>query len=148
MILLQGILELTGVAAFSLAVVRVPLYWGRITALGILLFAVTYTIRILQTTFGLHTAILLFLLSLLIRKVTHTSPVQSFKGSFLSLITLTLLELVIYKIFVMMTKYDPDYIISNIILWKSLGLPQGILMIIFAIIISKYKKPYEGAWRI
>jgi hypothetical protein len=148
MVLLQGIIELIGFVAFCLALVRVPLFWGRITVVGTLLFIITYIIRELQSTFGLHTVILLFLLSLFMRKITHTTPVQGFKAGFIGLIVLTLLEVIIFKLFTVFTKYEQNEIITNDFLWRLLGLPQGILMIIFAIIISRYKKPDEGAWRI
>jgi len=148
MFFLQGILELTGTVAFSLASARVPLLWGRIIAVGTSLTVIVYIVRSLQTTFGLHTVILLLLLAFFIRKTTYTTHVKSYMAAFLSIITLTLLELIIFKLYFLLTKSNPNEVISNVILWKLLGLPQGILLIIFAKLITKYKKPNKDAWRI
>ena len=148
MFFLQGILEMTGVVAFCLASVRVPLLWGRIIAAGTLLTVLIYIIRSFQTIFGLHTLFLLLVQAFFIRKTTYTTQVKSYMAAFLGLVTLTLLELIICKLYFFLTKSNPNEVISNVILWKLVSLPQGILMIIFAEIISIYKKPNKDAWKI
>ena len=148
MFFLQGILEMTGVVAFCLASVRVPLLWGRIIVAGTSLTVIIYIIRSFQTIFGLHTVAILFLLAFFIRKATYTTQEKSYMAAFLGMVTLTLLELIICKLYFLLTKSNPNEVISNVILWKLLSLPQGILMIIFAELISKYKKPNKDAWKI
>ena len=145
---LQGILEMTGVVAFSLALARVPLLWGRIIVAGMSLCSVIYIVRSLQTKFGLHTVVLLLLLVFIVNKTTSTTYVKCYMVAFLSLITLTLLEFIIFKLYFLLTKSDPNEVISNVIIWKSLGLIQGVLLIIFAGLISKYNIPNKDAWKI
>ena len=145
---LQGIPELVGVVAFSLALAMVPLLWGRIIAAGTVLTVITYIIRSLQTTFGLHTVMILLLVAFFIRKTTFTTRVKSYTVAFASLITLVLLEIIIYKTFFIITNYNPNEIVSNIIKWKLSGMVQGITLIILAVSISRYKKPNMDAWRI
>ena len=148
MFFLQGILEMTGIVAFSLASARVPLLWGRIIAAGTSLTVIVYIVRSLQTIFGLHSVLILLLMAFFIRKTTYTTHVKSYMVAFLGVITLTLLELIISKLYFLLTKSNPNEVISNVIQWKLLGLPQGILLILFAKLISKYKKPNKGAWKI
>ena len=148
MFFLQGILELTGVVAFCLASVRVPLLWGRIIVAGTSLTVIIYIVRSLQTIFGLHTVVLLLLLAFFIRKTTYTTHVKSYTAAFLGVTILTLLEIIISKLYYLLTKSNPSEVIDNVIVWGLLGLPQGILLIIFAELISKYKKPNKGVWRI
>ena len=148
MFFLKGILEMTGVVAFSLASVRVPLLWGRIIVVGTSLTVIIYIVRSLQTIFGLHTVVVLLILAFFIRQTTYTTHVKSYMAAFLSIVTLTLVELIISKIYFLLTKSNPNEVIPNVILWNILGFPQGILFIIFALLISKYKKPNKDAWRI
>ena len=148
MFFLKGTLELTGVVAYSLALVRVPLLWGRIIVAATSLTVIIYIIRSLQTIFGLHTVVLLLLLAFFIRKTTYTTHVKSYMVAFLSVITLTLFELIIIKLYFLLTKSNPNEVIANFIVWDLLGFPQGILLIIFAELICKYKKPNKDAWRI
>ena len=148
MFFLQGILEMTGVVAFCLASVRVPLLWGRIIVAATSLTVIIYIIRSFQTIFGLHTVAILLLLAFFIRKTTYTTHVKSYMAAFLSVTTLTLLELIVLKLYYLLTKSNPSEVNANVIVWGLLGLPQGILLIIFAKLISKYKKQNKGAWRI
>jgi len=145
---LQGIPEVTGTIALSLAFAGVPLRWGIITAVGTVLTIITYIIRLLPLTFGLHTVATALLLAFFIAKTTRISSVKSIIAAFMSFATLLMLELAINKLFFAVTKLDPQVVISNNFLWKLIGLPQAILMILFAVLVSKFKKPDGEAWKV
>jgi len=145
---MQGIPEVMGIVAFSLALARVPLRWGIIAAAGTALTVIIYVIRSLQITFGLHTVAGILLLAVFIKKTTRTTPTYSFVAAFASLTVLTIVELFIEKLFLFITKLDQQVFVSNYLLWKLVALPQAILMILFAVMISKYKAPDRDAWRI
>jgi hypothetical protein len=132
-----------------LALLSVPLRWKRIIAAGTILALIFFAVRSLPFTFGVHTAIGIFLLVIAINKATNIPVVRSFIAVFASFITLALLELVIMEIFFAVTKLDPNVVFTgNNPLWKLLGLPQSLLLIFFALLISKFKKPKEDAWKI
>ncbi|MCG9966661.1 hypothetical protein L9W92_01140 [Pelotomaculum terephthalicicum JT] len=145
---MQGIPEVMGIVAFGLALARVPLRWGIIAVAGTSLTIIIYAIRSVQITFGIHTVAAIVLLAVFIIKTTRTIPKYSFVAALASLTTLIALELIIEKLFLFITKLDQQVFVSNYLLWKLVGLPQAILMILFAVIISKYTAPDSDAWRI
>ena len=66
-----------------------------------------------------------------------------------SFLTLILLELVMMKIFFAATGLDPNATIvgNSNVLWKLAGLPQALLLNIFALLAARFKKPREEAWK-
>jgi len=146
---MQGIPEIMGVVAFGLALARVPLRWGIIAVAGTSLTIIIFMIRSLPlSSFGLHTVAAALILALFIIKATRTTQLNSFIAAFASFTTLAMLELVINKSFISITNLDQQVFLSNYLLWKLITLPQAILMILFALIISKFKKPDKDAWKI
>jgi len=148
--LMQGIPESSGYFALSLALLGVPLRWQRIVAAGTVLAIVFFTVRSLQITFGFHMAVGIFLIVISINKSTHIPLTRTFVAVLASFTTLILLELVSMKIFFAATHLDPNTTIAenSNVLWKLSGLPQAILLNIFALLVAKYKKPREDAWKI
>lgn len=145
---MQGIPEVTGIVAFGLALVRVPLRWGIVTATGTVLTVIIYVVRSVQITFGIHMVMVILLLAIFIIKTTQITAMNGFFAAIASFTTLATMEWVINKLFLFITKLDQQVFVSNELLWKLVGLPQAILMILFALIISKYKAPDRDAWRI
>jgi len=145
---LQGIPEVTGVVALSLAIAGVPLRWRLIAAAGTVLTIIIFIIRSLPLTFGLHTIAVILMVTLFITKTTRVTSANSFVAAMSSITVLMILELAINKLFFTITRLDPQAVISNNFLWKLLGLPQAVLMILLAVIVAKYKKHDKGAWKI
>lgn len=146
--LLQGIPELSGELALSLALAGVSLRWGIIVAAGTGLALLIYVIRLLPFTFGIHTVIGILIMILLIKIATRVKTTTCFIVVFATFATLAALEFFISELFFSVIKLDPQSVISNNLLWKLIGLPQAISMIIIALLVSKYKKPTEGMWKI
>lgn len=146
---LQGILESSGVVALSLAVLGVPLRWKRIIAAGAVFALIIFAVRSIPFTFGIHIAVAIFILVIAITRTTHNTVSRSFIAVLVSYAVLALLETVISEVFFAVTKLDPNRVISeNNPLWVLSGLPQALLMIFFALLISRFKKPREDAWSI
>lgn len=146
MFLLQGIPETAGVIALSLALLRVPLRWKRIIAAGTLLALILFAVRSLPFTFGLHLIVGLLLLVIAINKTTNISTTKIFVAVFVSFCSLALLELIMSEIFTL-AKLDINAIITgNYLLWKLLGLAQAFILIVSALLISKFRKPVENTW--
>ena len=148
--LLQGIPECSGQFALSLALLGVPLRWKRIIAAGTVLSLVFYVARTLPLTFGIHVAVGIFLIVVAVNKATRIPITKIFIAVLISFSTLFLLELVMMEIFFAVTGLDPSTTIAenNNLLWKLAGLPQAFLLIIFALLAAKYKKPREDTWKI
>lgn len=150
MFLLQGIPECSGFFALSLALLGVPLRWKRIIAAGTVLALVFFTVRALPFTFGIHTAVGIFLLVIAINRATRVSVTKIFIAVLVSFSILTLCELIMMDMFFTLTKLDPDTTIAenNHVLWVLSGLPQALLLNIFALLVARFKKPREDAWKI
>ncbi|MDD4335753.1 MAG: hypothetical protein PHY77_09135 [Desulfotomaculaceae bacterium] len=132
-----------------MALLRVPLRWKPIIAAGTVLAIVLFAVRSLPFTFGIHTAVGIFLLVIVINRATNIAITRIFIAVLVSFLTLMLLELVMHESFFALTKLEPQtFIKDRIFLWTLLGLPQALLMNIFAVLISKLKKPREDAWQI
>lgn len=147
--LIQGIPESSGIIALSLALLRVPLRWKRIILAGTVFALIIFAIRSLPFTFGIHTAAAIFLLVIAIARTTHITVTRSFIAVLASYVIIALLEIVISEIFFAVTKLDPYTVIAeNNLSWKLSGLPQAFILIFMALLVSKYKKPEEEAWKI
>lgn len=147
---MQGIPESSGYFALSLALLGVPLRWKRIIAMGTILALVFFVVRALPFTFGLHMAVGIFLVVIFISRSTHIAVTRIFVAVLVSFTTLVLLELIVMEIFFTATSLDPNTTImeNNNVLWKISGVPQGLLLNIFALLISRFKNQQEDACRI
>jgi hypothetical protein len=145
---LQGFPETVGVCTFSLALARVQLRWGLILPVSFVMTGIIYVLRSMPVSFGLHTVVMILLWELFIIKATRVAPSTSFMVVFASMALLMLLEFTMIKGAVCLLNMDINEIMSNVFLWKLTTLPQAFLMIGPALLVSKYRKPLEGMWRI
>ncbi|AGL00488.1 hypothetical protein [Desulfoscipio gibsoniae] len=145
---LQGIPELAGIIACSLALARVKLRWGVILAFASILTIVIYIIRNMPVTFGLHTVAFILLCVLFIAKATRVPPSTSFVVVFAGYAILSLLELTIHELFIFLLQAEVSQLISDEYTWLLIGLPQAFIMIAIALVIAKYRKHLEGMWKI
>lgn len=144
---LQGIPEGIGVTAISLAVARVPLRWGYIFMGGIIIPIVSYIIRALPVTFGFHLPVVIFLLFILMLKVTNLTPSRIIIAVFTSLATLSLLEYIVTSAFLGYTHLDYQSAMANEGLWAAVGVFQSGILNIIAFVVPRFLKPTEGAWK-
>ncbi|WP_104370733.1 hypothetical protein [Desulfocucumis palustris] len=144
----QGIPESAGLVACSLALARVNLRWGVIWAVASVMTVVIYMVRSLPVTFGLHTVAAIFLSALFIARATRVPPSISFIVSFASFALLALLEVPMYELISSLLNKEVSNLMSDNYVWLLVGLPQVAIMIAIALLISKFRKPMEGMWRI
>ncbi len=147
MYFLQSIPESMGIVALSLAIARVPLKWAHISLAGILLAIISYVIRSLPVTFGLHLPVMILIIFMLIVKYTNLKPSLAIVAVFTSFFTLALLEYLVSGTFFAYTQTDPEQALSNEKLWSILGIIQAIILNIIALVVPRYLKPTEGAWK-
>jgi len=144
---LQSIPEGMGIIALSLALGRVPLRWGRILAGGMVIALVTFLIRTLPVTFGLHLPVTLFLIFIAIVRLTNLTPSKTIIVLFTSVVTLALLEYLITSTTLAWTHMTADDAITDLPLWTFLGMIQAILLNVIASVVPRFLKPIEGVWR-
>jgi len=144
---LQAIPECMGIVALSLALACVPLRWGRILIGGIFFASLIYIIRSLPVTFGLHLPIGMFILFLAIIYLTDIKPSRTIIAVFTSFMILTLLEFTISRSFFAFTHLDPEQIPSYEGLWAAVGVAQSIILIMIALLVPRYLRPAQEAWK-
>lgn len=147
--LMQGIPEMTGTFALALAILRVPIRWLFVVPTAIIICIAIYLIRTAGASFGIHTAFLLLSMVVILCKTTKSKLSSAFIASFVTeaiVATAESLNNIIFSHFLNLNISTlPD---TNWILWKMIGFPQDIVIILFAIFYAKFKKPREGMWRI
>lgn len=145
---IQGLIEISGGVALSLALARVPLRWKIILPVGAVLVLIIFLIRSLPFTFGLHTVVTLLLAVLFIAKTTRVSPSIAFVSVFVSFTVLATIELTIHEIVFKITGLGYEIAASDSLVWSLIGLPQSVIMILLALLVSKLRVSDKGAWKI
>lgn len=138
---IQGILEGTGLIAFSLAIARITINWKNTFIVGFIMAVISYTLRTLSFFFGFHTFVILFLIMFYVSRTGQVPLVKSFLVTFVSAITLGVLEFSTNTAFFLITGLSQQEVTSNKILWATLGMPQAILIMALAVITSRVLKP-------
>lgn len=147
MFFLQGIPEMTGLTALSLALSGVLPRWRLIIPVGVILAIIVYVIRLIFP-FGLHTIIGLLLMVLFIAKTTTVPLTKSFIFVFAAGLILSLLELFFNEFLFAITGIDKQAVLSNQFIWKLFCLPQAIIMIFLALLVYRIRKPFQETWKI
>lgn len=145
---LQGALEITGEIAFGLALAGIPFRWNIMALTGSVFTIIILVVRSLNLTFGLHTVLLVVLLTLFYALTTRLVPSTCLLISFCSVAVLITLELAVHELFFSVVKLPLDYVLSNHYLWVLLGMPQAVIMIALAVLISRLRKNKENGWKI
>ena len=72
----------------------------------------------------------------------------AFISAFTSFAVLATVELIIHEVIFTILGYEPQQIGADNIYWKLMGMPQAVIMILLALIVSKLRVPEKGAWKI
>lgn len=147
LILLQGTIETSGLIALSLALAKTPVLWGRVIPVAILVTIVIWIIRLLPVTFGLHMIAAMLIYIFLIVRTTHNTIPKAFVVVLASISVLALLEMSISSLYFIVTKTTPEQVIANDLMWKLLGLPQGVILILLSLLVSRIIRPAQGMWK-
>jgi len=143
---LQSIPESMGIISLSLALVRIPLKWGRIALVGLLLSISTYIIRALPVTFGLHLPISLLIIFLFIVKTTKVPASKTLMAIFVSFFILAAIEFLVGQVLTGLIGMDVEKAMANESLWTLIGVIQAVLLNVIATIIAIFRKPEEDVW--
>lgn len=144
---LQSLPESMGLIAMSLVLAKVPLRWGRILLGGAVISVVSYIIRALPVTFGLHMPVMIFILFMFINRLTNVKPSRTVLAVFSSFFVLAVLEYLVSTAFFAITHMDSTEALANETLWSYIGLIQSTLLIVIAVLLSRFFKPVQGAWK-
>ena len=148
MFLLSGTPETMGLIALNLALARVPLRWGRVAVVGLVFTVVVYLIRSLPIPFGIHTIVGALLIVLFINYATKVTMSKALLISFMSLVALAAIEMLVMEPYFAITGLSFETATSSFAHRVTLGLLQGGLLSLGAVLTQKFLKPEQGAWKI
>jgi hypothetical protein len=147
--LIQGVPEMAGTFALALSILRVPIRWLLVIPIAITICIAIYLIRTSGVSFGIHTAFLLLSMVVILCRTTRSKLSSAFIAAFVSEAIVAIVESLNNIIFSHFLNVNistlPD---TNWVLWKMIGFPQDIVIILIAILYARFKKPREGMWRI
>lgn len=145
--LLEGIPESSLIIALSLALARVPLRWISIISFGTVLTVVIFFIRTMQFAMGLHFIVSLLLSVVFITTMTKVPPTKGFVVVSASSLVLAALELIVNGVLLPLFMIDPEIVSGNDLQWALLGLPQLAVMVLITLLVTRFNKPEQDAWK-
>lgn len=146
--LLQGIPETIATIALSLAFARVNLRWLPIIIGGSIISIIGSAIKLLPFELGLNSVAMLIMCVFFISYKTTISISKSFIVTISSAIILIFLETGIYMAISELTTLNLENVPTDSLLWYLMGIPQAIIMLVLALIISKTYKPILDGWKL
>lgn len=141
LIVLQGLLEMTGTVGLALVLARAPFSWKRAFVAGVGLFVLVQIARHLPLFFGFHTLVGLLALTVYLVRVECVSLPGSFMAAFISLFALALVEFAANQTILSILRIDVQTAAVSRETWTLMGLPQGIIMVFLAWGLGKVIKP-------
>lgn len=143
LIILQGLLEMTGTVALSLVLARTCLSWKRALLVGSGLFILVQVFRYMPFFFGLHTLVGLLALTIYLIRSERVTVVSGFMAAFVSLFVLGLFEFASNNVILWLVHVDPGVATADPELWALIGLPQAAAMVLLAWCASRIVKPHQ-----
>ena len=133
-LIFQAIPEGIALTALVFAFLKLKLNWTQVAFIGILFGLVSFSIRYLPLSFGVHTVILIFLLSLLIKIKTDKQISLILIQVILSFVILAIGELVLVGGLLAVTKLPWEQVENSQWLRVFFGLPHILLMLVIALV--------------
>lgn len=131
----------------SLALAHVPFKWGRIALIGSFLSVVIFIIRDVCGLVGFHLLAGILLMFIFLIMTTRVSTSEGFLVVFISTAVVALVELAVQEPFLYFSGMQTEEVIQNQTIWTLLGLTQGLIMILLALIVRKLFKSKKDMWK-
>ncbi len=140
-LLLQGIPEETAVVTLAFVIAGIPLKWNRVLLTGIVLAFCAYVIRLFPIPFGIHTILLLFILFIILSRLSKGDLGLSFIASSSSFLALAIFEFSCMSLFMQTFGLTPKTIFDNLVIRIVVGEPHVLLLFISAFLLNKLYIP-------
>lgn len=144
---MQGIIEVLGLVLLVLVFSRVSIKWGRTIFAAIVITAITLTIRALPIVFGMHLAVSIILIFLIITKMTNAPKSLVFLSVFGGYLCLAATEFSLNQLFISMDILHIEDVTEASNIWMIMGYIQAILLNIIAVLLQLILKP-KHSWKI
>lgn len=137
---IQGTLECTGMIAISTVICKVPHSWKQSLLFGVTLSIIFYLVKSVDIFYGLHTIFGLFLIFLILVVFRKAPLLKGLIALLVCVSFLAIIELLSLKVYDLL-HINVVQLASDPVLWAIAGLPQAFLLIILALVLSRFIKP-------
>lgn len=120
----QGIPECIGLVTLCYALLKIAPEWAKIVKVGILLGVITYFVRMLPIIPGVHTLILILILTLLLRRAIALPLSRLFITVLLSALLLVLAEFCFARIEFSILHQGYEELVKRPVIWTLAGIPH------------------------
>lgn len=139
----QGIPESTALVFLTLVFLRVRLNWGFILFFGVLQTAAAFLIRMLPLAFGVHSVVLILVLSVFMTYATKLHFIKIVPNAIIAFIVLLASEFLSFTIITKVFNLSIDIIAKEQLFRILVGLPHVVLMFFVGLIIIYFRKLKE-----
>lgn len=137
-LLLQGIPEDIALVTLSFVIARIPLNWKTIVGFGLILAFSAYLVRLTPLPFGLHTILILILLSSMLFKISNGNVSLSLIACMVSFLILCIFELTSVTLLMNVFHLTTTEFYTNEWIRILIGEPEVILLFIFAFLLNRF----------
>ncbi|WP_434510420.1 hypothetical protein [Desulfitobacterium sp. AusDCA] len=137
-LLLQGIPEEIALVTLSFVIARIPLNWKIIVGFGLILAFSAYLVRLTPLPFGLHTILILILLSSMLFKISNGNLSLSLIACMVSFLILCIFELTSVTLLMHVFHLTTTEFYTNEWIRILISEPHVILLFIFAFLLNRF----------
>ncbi|MGI6451024.1 MAG: hypothetical protein ACOX3R_12360 [Desulfitobacteriia bacterium] len=136
----QGIPEHIAFVTFSFALAKITLKWSKIISFGVILAFITYFIRMLSPTFGVHTIIVMGMLFIFLVQTCDVTIITALRTALLAVLTLIITETT--SLYLLTRLFDKSYemLNENIVERIVLTWPQILILFLLSFIIITWRR--------
>lgn len=135
----QGGLETMGILSMAIVFSHREINYRKLIPICMVLPLITYLVKHFQTQIGFHTIVSLTIALLYLWKRYELKLVPAFTGMIISFLLLGVLELLFNFIFFHGIGLNQSMFESQPFLWSLIGLPQALVLVLLAFIISRVR---------
>lgn len=139
-VLLQGIPEQIAVVTLACEIARISLKLNKVILIGIVLAFCAYVIRLFPIPFGVHTFLLILLLSVFLTWLGKRDIGLSFYATLVTFLVLVILEYSCISLCMLYFGLTPATVFTNQVIRIVIGEPHVLLLFITAYLLNRYFK--------
>ena len=139
-LLIQGIPEQTAVVTLAFVIAKIPWKWNEVLPIGVVLAFCTYVIRLLPIPFGIHTILLLLILSVFLARLGKIDIGLSFFASLVTFLFLAIFEYSCMSLYMLFFGLTAEILLDDLVIRIVVGELHVILLFISAFLLKIYYK--------
>ncbi|HBV87444.1 MAG TPA: hypothetical protein DEF42_12500 [Desulfosporosinus sp.] len=117
-----------GIATLAFVIAKIPINWKSIFWIGTILALTAYIVRMFPIPFGVHTIVLMFMMSIFLIKICRAEFSISIIASLVSYVTLVLFEIICLSLLMPVLGVTPESFMTDSFVRILITIPQEVLL--------------------